>query len=382
MKKLTLFFAGVYAATYGVLTAADPDFVKGFDFTGQTSLSAAKLNQLVDNGYIGATRGLVIYSATTPNVGLEPKLARYIWLNTGTTPPIPKIWNATLSLWVNITADAAITASSIYTGAIQANAVTSTQLGDNSVISAKLAANSVITDKIAANAITNTHIINLGIQGAKLADLTVTSGKIAPSAITGDKIAANAVSVANLTNGFALTGANIAPATITSANVAAGGIALTNITLTGAVAGSSLVVNAAATALEYSNEQTIYRSPLYTINTTAPLNVISGEVVHNLGGSPDIVRVFIVRTGVTAAGSTDLGYNTGDIVPAEYGVYENQSFQSPFSVTFNSTVISIYRESVLFHIAYKAGGPSPLAVSEANFAIEWRIKFVAIRFKQ
>ncbi len=382
MKKFTLFFAGVYAATYGILTAADPDFVKGFDFTGQTSVTGAKLNQLVDNGYIGATRGLVIYGATTPNVGLEPKLARYIWLNTGTTPPIPKIWNATLSLWVNITADAAIPALSIYTGAIQANAVTATQLGDNSVTSAKLAANSVITDKIAANAITNTHIINLGIQGAKLADLTVTSGKIAGSAITGDKIAANAVSLVNLTNGFALPGANIAPATITSANISGGGISLTNIAFAGAVANSTLMVNSNATALEYSNQQTIFRSPQYSINTAAPLNVITSDVTHNLGGAPDLVKVFIVRTGTTATGSTDLGYNTGDIVPAENGVYDSSSYQSPFAVTFNSTVVSVYRESGSFYLAYKAGGASPVIVTEANFAVEWRVKFIAIRFKQ
>lgn len=252
-KKLLAVFALTYVTTLGLLTAVDSDIVKGFDFTGATSVTGAKLNQLVDNSYVGTNRGMIIFAVTNTAaaVAAEPKLARYIWLDSSYTPPVPKVWDGTNGYWTNITANATLTAGSVTTSILADNSVTTAKLVDGNVTAGKLGGNSVTAEKIMPSVITNGHIALYTIQSTNIATNAIASFNITASAVTGDKIAPGSIDVSSLTNGFALAGSNILTGTITSGNIAAAGVAPTNL-LAAPTALYTPRVNGATTAFEWA----------------------------------------------------------------------------------------------------------------------------------
>jgi hypothetical protein len=321
-KKLLFVFTSVFAVTYAALIAADADLVKGYDFTGSTSVTAAKLNQLVDNAYPGTNRGMIIYTTglTATNVAAEPKLARYLWLDSGSTPPVPKVWN-TNGFWTNVTAIASIADSSVTTSKIANGAVNSDKLASAAVIADRIAADAVTTAKILDGNVIGSKIATGTITTTNIADGTIASADIAPAAIVASLLAANSVGTSNLQSGFALQGTNIASGTITSTNVAQGGIIPTNL----AASPTALYtprVNGATTGFEWAAPGLIQmvstsRTDVVTCNTAfelgtgIPVNT-DGDQVFSLAITPKSSASKLVITFMGVGGvNNNVNINAG-----------------------------------------------------------------------
>ena len=331
MKKTLLnSFISLYLAACGSLHAADPDLVKGVDFTGASSFAPSQLNQLVDNAYVGPYRGMIIYTNSEPIASVITKYQRYLWLDTRTALPTPKVWN-TNGYWTNIVAIAVIADYSVTTDKIATNAVTTIKIADNAVTDAKIQDATITGTKIGTGTITSTNIAVGTITSANIGNLQVGSANIAAAAITGDKIAANSIGTYMLTNGFALAGSNVARGTITSVNIGQNAIAVTNlatnsITSTYIASGTlPVATNIASIALPAAGTNTI--------------------VTHSLAGTPSVVRV-VLRCGV--GGDANSAYVEGDEIGIDKAWDVSGSFYSMFSVSSTATTVTITR--------YNAGG--------------------------
>lgn len=305
MKKTLLnSFISLYLAACGSLHAADPDLVKGVDFTGASSFAPSQLNQLVDNAYVGPYRGMIIYTNSEPIASVITKYQRYLWLDTRTALPTPKVWN-TNGYWTNIVATAVIADYSVTTDKIATNAVTNLKIADNAVTAAKIQDATITGAKIGSATITSTNIVAGTITSANIGNLQVGSANIAAAAITGDKIAANSIGTYMLTNGFALAGSNILSGTISSANIGQGGIVPTNV-----VASPTALyvprVNGATTGFEWASPGLLQlvstnRTDLVTCATaiptadTVPQNT-EGDEVYTLTITPKSASSKLVIT--------------------------------------------------------------------------------------
>lgn len=295
-KKLLLTFAAVYAVTYAALVAADPDFVKGYDFTGSSSFTGTKLNQLVDNGYVGANRGMVIYTNSTPDTTGQPKLKRYIWLDTSANPPDLKVYNTNAAVWTNIYANAVYADGSIGAGKLAASAVNSTNIASDAVTASKILDATITGAKIASGTITSANIADGTITYADIAGGGILTSNLADAAITAPKLAANSVGTSNLQSGFALQGTNIASATIQAVNIASNAVALTNLSMSGASASYSVRVNTSGNALEWARP--VFTNSTTVVSSSTLPNAATGVQIldHTLGVRPSYVRVVIVCT--------------------------------------------------------------------------------------
>ena len=157
-----------------LMGAAEYDLIKGIDMTGSTSVTATKLNQLVDNGTAAGGKGMLIYASSTPDIANNPRYSRFIWLNTNYDPPIPFAYKTNGAYWTNITAISSIAAGSVVEASIAANAVTTTKIADNAVTDAKITAGAITSTKYAAGSISNASIANLTIIGGNIATNTIT----------------------------------------------------------------------------------------------------------------------------------------------------------------------------------------------------------------
>ena len=183
--------------------AANAEFTKGIDFTGQTSFTASQLNNLVDNAKPAARRGLVISTNATPDTTTFPYFTNYLWRDISTTPPTLKFWSGTA--W----ASAAVASGSITTDA----------LVDSSVTTAKLTNGAVTVDKLGPNAVERTKIADLAINEAKLDALAVTRAKIALGAVDGTILTNNTITAAHL-QANSVAASNIIAGSITSNQIA------------------------------------------------------------------------------------------------------------------------------------------------------------------
>lgn len=374
MKKLLPFLLALQSLP---LLAADPDLVKGYDFTGSTSVTAAKLNQLVDNGYVGANRGMVLYTNATPDVS-ETKLKRYLWLDTSSVPPLLKQYNTNTASWAQVAATATIAANSVSAGALTTGAVTTTNIVDGAVTTAKISDLNVTGAKIASGTITTTNIAANTITSANILTQGISSASIATGAITGDKIAVGSVGLTSLTNGFALPGTNIASGTITSSNIAVSGINLTNLATNSATAYSSLVYNGSALAYD---QPIIY----YTTNAAMP-TVASGSTtnlagantfLHGLGGMPTYVVVRLVNRANTGGA----GYSVGDEISLD-GVGVNGGDRTGFYTIYSdASKVDVFFKPIDNLGIVKKDHTGVIAQTTAQFVADWTFKVVAVRFK-
>ena len=356
--------------------AADPDLVKGVDFTGLTSVTATKLNQLVDNAYVGTNRGMIIYSATTPDV-TETKLKRYLWLDTSVVPPLLKQYNTNTASWAQIAATATVANNSITAAMMTANSVNTSNLIDGAVTAVKIADLTITGSKIAAGTITTTNIAANTITSANISTGGIASASLATGSVTGDKIAAGSVGLSSLTNGFALQGTNIASGTITSTNVATGGLALSNITTNTATSYSSLVFNGSAL---------VYGKPIlrYTTNAVFPSSTAgvytnlagAGSFTHNLGAAPDYVVVTLVNKANNAGG----GYSVGDQISLETISRNSAANAALFTVYSDSSVVDVFANALNAMTYINKAHTAVIDSSWANFIADWNFKVTAVKF--
>lgn len=106
--------------------AAQYDFNAGLDISALSSVTQAQLMQMVQQIAPLSNIGGILYQSTTPDVAGNPRFARYIWLDSTTSPPVAKYydgasWTAVAVSALSITnaqvsASAAITVSKLAAG--------------------------------------------------------------------------------------------------------------------------------------------------------------------------------------------------------------------------------------------------------------------------
>ena len=290
------------------------DLVKGLDFTGFSSATAADHNALVD----GATpildtsdegKGFVIWTvdsaSNVPRVpdptisGLHAKWKRYVWIRVpfpGETNKIPKIytWNddatsiATYLKWRQTEADLSSVEADI--------TALKNDVADFQADIATISSNASTALSLAGTA--NTNASN-ALSTATAANTNATTA------------------IANAAT--AQTDADAAQATADAANTAA-----TSATTVANAASAS--VTALAATVKF------FTSSAVSLNSIAAATSLINEA-HGLGAAPRQCR------GVLVCTATDVGYAIGDEVDLASVIYSGS--QPPFSVWSNSTNVGM-----------------------------------------
>lgn len=231
------------ALTIGVLASilvADTiqnDMTKGYDFTSASSVTASKLNQLVDQAIPAANRGMIIYTNSAPTAAdlvNAPRLSRFIWLKSTDNPPTVFTYNASSTNWESAgIADGSITLAKLATDSVNSDkivnaSVTGTDIAASTVANANLADNSVTSSKIqdgsitSADLLTNTISLNYlttdSVNSSKIVDASIVAADIASRTITSDLISIGGINVTNMAAN-AITSTNITDAAVTLAKI-------------------------------------------------------------------------------------------------------------------------------------------------------------------
>jgi len=102
--------------------AQQNDIQAGFDLSSVNPVSQSQMMQALENLAPLANIGFIIIQATTPDVTNNPRFARYIWLDSSTTPYSPKAYDTGTLAWVALPlAAGAVIAASIANGAVTYN---------------------------------------------------------------------------------------------------------------------------------------------------------------------------------------------------------------------------------------------------------------------
>lgn len=267
------------ALTLGVLATiitADTiqnDMTKGYDFTSASSVTASKLNQLVDQAIPATNRGMIIYTNSAPTAAdlvNAPRLSRFIWLKSTDNPPTVFTYNTNSSTWESAgIADGSITLPKLATDSVNSDkivnaSVTGTDIAASTVANANLADNSVTSSKIqdgtitSADLLTNTISLNYltadSVNSAKIVDASIVAADIASRTITSDLISVGGINVTNMATN-AITSTNITDAAVTVAKLGAGS------------AYQTYRVNAGATAVEWIDSPFLQYSSAQTTNS-------------------------------------------------------------------------------------------------------------------
>jgi hypothetical protein len=185
-------------ASFAVAATNEYDIVKGFDFTGATTITPSQLNQLVDNARTATNKGMTISANSAPDVANNPRYTNFLWLDYSTQPPTLKRWQASITNWTTFQLEVA--ANGIDTVKITNGAVTTTKIQDFAVTEAKISAGSVTESKLADGAVTRVKIANGAVDSTKLTNSAVSTANIADGAVTRVKLATDAVGGSSITN--------------------------------------------------------------------------------------------------------------------------------------------------------------------------------------
>lgn len=222
MKKFLLILA-----LSGGLQAADYDFRKGIDLTALSAITAAQLNQLVDNGLIATNKGLIIITNGTPAVANRAQYTNFVWLDKSSDPPVLKVYQSSSATWVSAT----IGAGSIGANNLAVNAVTQTKVATDAITSTNIIDGSIANIDLALASVTSSTIADGSVINAKLADGSVTDAKIGVGAVVNASIGNGVISFNKLST-IGVSGiSNIISQSIISNNIAYNTIMSTNIAL-------------------------------------------------------------------------------------------------------------------------------------------------------
>lgn len=298
--------------TTSLALAASQDFSKGVDFSGRTNITQATLNQLVDSATPATNRGLVIITNGAPSVANDPKLSRYIWLNTAVNPPSINIWDTNSSLWVSNN----VAAGSIGTAQLADGAVTTIKIANSAVDNSKLANDSVNSAKIVDGSIATADYGNNSITREKLYPALISSEQLTNSAVQGTNIAALSISNSHLAIGFQVFNTNIAANSINNTNLQANAVQGTNIA-SGSISNNHISSMAITTNNLATNITTLLPRVFATLDS-------SGNILRGIGFSGavrtsagDYTLTFASAPGFTnycvQSMTMDFGGSAGDI---------------------------------------------------------------------
>ena len=79
--------------------AVENDFVEGIDPTPLTEITQSELLQLIRQALPESNRGLIIYSASSPDIVSNPHLTRYLWIDVSIFPATINYYNTTTASW-------------------------------------------------------------------------------------------------------------------------------------------------------------------------------------------------------------------------------------------------------------------------------------------
>lgn len=337
------------------LYGAEYDLKKGIDLTGSTSVTAAKLNQLVDNGTVADNKGMLLYTNSTPDTANNVRFTRFLWMDTSANPPTPKAYftNGTLGIngyWTNVQATATIADGSVTEAKIAAGAVTVNKIGAGAVTYDKLGSGSVINSKLALNSVGSSNIYGLTIQSTNIANGQILSTNIGAAQVLNYHLAGGSIQLTNLASGFLLYGSNIANGTITSNHIANAGLNITNLPVN-----SITAAYMQAGVLPSSTNFTAVAMPAAGATTT---------VTHSLASIPQSIRVVLY----CATADANTGYSVGDMLPYTAAGSAGQDIPE-FSYWTTATTVNIIRISTggTFYLLKKSDGVSTAVSSTANF---------------
>lgn len=313
MNKILFYFLLILVSNK--VFAGSQDFIAGIDFTGRSNVTQSALNQLVNSGTVATNKGLVIWTNGSPNVTTDPKLVRFIWMDTSVNPPALKTYNTNSGVWVSssISADSittamlqnsAVTTIKIANGAVDSSkladdSVTSAKIVDGTIIAADLAPNSIINSKISPGVVSATSLGTNVIFNYHLNEHIIYPSNLAVGVtFTGLILAANSIYNSNLNAGI-IFGSNIANATITSTNIASGTIT-TNLLATNVY---TLLPRAFAVIDSAGNM-------LRGIGFSASVKTSTGDYTVTFSESPGYTNYCVMAMAGDFAGShSDLGVN-------------------------------------------------------------------------
>lgn len=271
--------------------AAPQMLTKGIDLTGQSTVTASQLNQLVDSATIKTPYGIVIRTNGRPTLSAFSGHTNYLWYDTSVSPPSLRGYvccGDADTNWVTATLGAGAVASgnlatpAVAAGQIFANGVVTSNLADNAVTDTKISAGAVVNSKIAGGAVSNANIALGTITGDKISTLTITDTNLAAGTITGGKLVNSTI-----------TSNQLAASTVNIANIAPGTAGAFLATTTG---GSQVWTNAFAVSV--------------TSGIAVPTGSTSLTNAHTLGSVPTIIQLRLV------CGTADVGWIAGDEVDA------------------------------------------------------------------
>lgn len=388
--------------------SAQLDLISGNDLSALSSVTQEDLMQAINKIAPLSNIGLIVASATRPDITNNPRFIRYGWLDISTpSTPVLKAYTADRTTLVDLDASWSTVSgalSSILTSMFAARSTT------GGVTIGLIKTNSGYTDagnayyilRVASNgkdveAVTLDSALSGGggVALARLSQTGIGAGKfigydagvagwvsIVPST---DLIGSSRVAVeTNIVPGTALyilrtnAAGNACEWVATNAATlfAAGDIALASL-VQAATAAHVLRRNDANTASEWGYNENVYRSGATTIGSTDANITGLTDVAHGLGGYPDVVTVKLINKAANVAH----GYSVGDVITLD-GV-NLATNATPFNVHFSSS--ALFTLSVTYDAnnvnLHTKDGSALIASSPANFTADWNVSITLIRFR-
>jgi hypothetical protein len=295
-----LFLGSLALVGVALAHAGSQDFVKGVDMTARSAATQIALNQLVDNATVATNKGLIIWTNNTPNVSADPKLVRYIWMDTSVNPVSLKTYNTNTATWVAST----ISAGSVNTAALADGAVSTIKIANSAVDNSKLADDSVTSAKIVDGTIASTDLGANSVINSKISPGVINGTSIGTNVILNSHLTAGIIYASNLASGFQITGSILGPSSIFNTNLTASLIRDTN-TTANFINNSNLT----ASSVRYTN----LNSDATTLIPSYVINIDSAGAITRQVHSPSLTDVTVSKGGNgnyvvifgTAMGSTN-----------------------------------------------------------------------------
>jgi hypothetical protein len=301
-NKLWIGFTLGITVMLGV-AATSYDIQKGFDFTSVSGITAARLNQLVDNALVAANRGMIIFTNSPPVAGTDmvndPRLKRFILLNSSNNPPSLHTYNTNTLVWDALglspssVTSSHIVDSTIVADDIAAGAIQNSEIDTNSVSNNKLMADAVTSGKILDGTITTSDIKAATLLSANFADDSVITALIADLNVTGDKIAALSISNAHIAASFQLTSNMLGDDSVFTAAITNDAVTLDKIDVSAGSAHQALRVDSAGTAPEWVNPGILQVVSASWTNQTVCNTAVTGTVVPPYAAANQLVSLSI-----------------------------------------------------------------------------------------
>lgn len=331
--------------------AAENDIVSGLDISSLASVSQTQLLQMINQAAPLVNRGGIIFmsgaAAALPDIAANPRFSRYIWLDTQTDPPTPKIYNAGAGTWGSLVVGAgSITNAEI--SAAAAIAITKLAFGTARYIVRTNAAGNAL-EFVNPNSIFTTNDVPLSALDSSAAAAGKTYlQRNASSGITsfqpvafadfaaGDLIAVNKITPG--TNGYVL--GTVAGA-VTWATIESLITTLDYTKITGATGAYQVIRrNAGNTANEWAS----IPFARYTRALSAATLMAAGatqNIAHGGGGTvrPIFVQLFLLNE------IADLSYLVGDEVPSSC-CFVSTTGAPTFTYTWDTTNVVVRRNGV------------------------------------